>query len=244
MRSGRFMKCFRIFPLLMAAFLVLPQFLSAQYKSQEVSEADGIPVLVKHLPDWESVKDQARITDSLADVRAWLGQRPVLDAIDLSGGAEAATAMYPAGKLLLLEYPTPQMSSAADAVIIDKLTNEPSSPPILYKRIGNYNVLVFDAADSTAAEALIAKIKYEKSVQWLGDDPFLVGKIERYLVGTSADMLISTAIFITLGLATAVVIGIFGGFVVYRMREQRRTEWHAFSDAGGLTRLNLDELSE
>jgi len=91
---------------------------------------------------------------------------------------------------------------------------------------------------------LIAKIKYEKSVQWLGDDPFLVGKIERYLVGTSADMLISTAIFITLGLATAVVIGIFGGFVVYRMREQRRTEWHAFSDAGGLTRLNLDELSE
>ena len=89
MRSGRFMKRFHIFPLLMAAFLVLPQFLSAQYKSQEVSEIDGIPVLVKHLPDWESVKDQARITDSLADVRAWLGQRPVLDVIDLSGGAEA-----------------------------------------------------------------------------------------------------------------------------------------------------------
>jgi len=45
------MKCFGIFPLLMAAFLVLPQFLSAQYKSQEVSEIDGIPVLVKHLPN-------------------------------------------------------------------------------------------------------------------------------------------------------------------------------------------------
>lgn len=237
------MSRFRLLPYLLAAFLLLPQFASAQFKSQEFSEADGIPVLIKHLPDWETVKDQATITNSIADVRAQLGQRPGLDVIELSGGAEAVTADYPAGKLLLVEFPTPQMSASADAAVLAKLAGFPGAA-VVYKRIGNYNAFVFDATDKAAAEALLAKIKYEKSVQWLGEDPFLVGKIERYLVGTSADMLIATALFITLSLGGAILAGIAVGFVFFKFREDKRSRRTAFSDAGGLTRLNLDELSE
>lgn len=238
------MRFFRVLLFLMAVLLSLSAAISAQYKSQEVSETDGIPVLIKHLPEWESVRGQAAITDSMTDIRSRLGERPVLDGIELSGGAEAVTADYPAGKLLLIEFPTPQMSASADAAVLAKLAASQTVPAVAYKRIGNYNVFVFDAADPAAAETLISRIKYEKAVQWLGEDPFLVGRIERYLVGTSADMLISTALFIVSGLGLAVLTGILGGYVVYRMREQKRHAWHTYSDAGGLTRLNLDELSE
>ena len=237
------MSRFRLLSFLLAAFLLLSQFASAQFKSQEFSDADGIPVLIKHLPDWETVKDQATITNSIADVRAQLGQRPGLDVIELSGGAEAVTANYPAGKLLLVEFPTPQMSASADAAVLAKLAGSPDAA-VVYKRIGNYNTFVFDVTDKAAAEGLLAKIKYEKSVQWLGEDPFLVGKIERYLVGTSADMLVATAVFITLSLGGAIVAGIAVGFVFFKFREDKRARRTAFSDAGGLTRLNLDELSE
>lgn len=237
------MSRFWSFTLLFTSLILLPQFASAQYKSQEVSETDGIPVLIKHLPDWRSVKDQAKITDSIVEVRKQVGQRPVLDGIEMTGGAEAVTADYPAGKVLLIEYPAPQMSSEADATILSKLAQDPSSG-VVYKRIGNYNAFVFDAADTASAEALLGQIKYEKAVQWLGDDPFLVKKIERYLVGASADMMISTALFIVFGLVGAILVGIFGGYVAFRIREQKRAGMHAFSDAGGLTRLNLDELSE
>ncbi|HQU93715.1 MAG TPA: hypothetical protein PLK77_15535, partial [Pyrinomonadaceae bacterium] len=51
---------------------------SPGYKSQEISEADGVPVLLKHLPDWESVKGQAKITNSIDEVRTEFGNPAVL----------------------------------------------------------------------------------------------------------------------------------------------------------------------
>ena len=38
--------------------------------------------------------------------------------------------------------------------------------------------------------------------------------------------------------------GLAAGIVFYQFRERERRRWSKFSDAGGLTRLNLDELSE
>ena len=90
----------------------------------------------------------------------------------------------------------------------------------------------------------VGQIKYEKSVQWLGEDPFFVSKVERYLVGTTGDVLVSTAMFIVMCMGGAVGIGLLGGYIYFMKREQRRLTRHAFSDAGGLTRLNLDELTE
>jgi hypothetical protein len=214
---------------------------SADYKSQEVSDVDGVPVLIKHLPDWESVKGQAKITNNIDEVRTEFGNPAVLSAIDLNGGAEAAYASYGDSRLLLIEYPTPQGSSSADAAIQSAIGG---SAGVVYKRIGNYNAFVFGAADPVAAEALLGKIEYGKSVQWLGDDPFYLQKFERYVANTGRDVAISTVFFILGIFLTAILIGVGTGYVYFRFRENERAHRTAYSDAGGLTRLNLDELSD
>lgn len=236
------------FPLISTILLVLALALSTAaqgnasgYKSQEVSDGDLIPVLIKHLPDWETVRGQTKLTASIAEVRSEFGEPTVLSGIDLNGGAEAAIATYPTGRLLLIEYPSAQASIAADAAIQAKLAE---SPNVVYKRIGNYNALVFDATSVDGANALLDQIDYGKTVQWLGEDPYFMQRFERYIAMTGRDMVISTVLFIAGGLASAVLIGIFAGFIYYRFREQERSHRVAFSDAGGLTRLNLDELSD
>ena len=40
------------------------------------------------------------------------------------------------------------------------------------------------------------------------------------------------------------IAGIIAGLVYFRFRDRERSKRIAFSDAGGLTRLNLDDLSE
>lgn len=226
-------------------FLAHGQTFSGTYKSQEISDEDGIPVLIKHLPNWEFVRDNSTLTNSISDLRTILGDRPVLSAIDLSGGSEAVTANYPAGRLLIVEFSTPQASTSTDASVNAILDGDPvSAATTVYRRIGNYNAFVFDARDRQGAAELLDQIRYQKKVQWLGDDPYLVKRIERYLVGSSADMLIATALFITLCLFGSVVAGVLLGYAIFRVRDQRRAAMHAYSDAGGLTRLNLDELSE
>src|SRR5690606_28542324 len=122
------------------------------------------------LPNWESVRSTAKVTDKIADVKQQVAH-PVVDAIELTGGAEAATAVYPEGTLLLVEFPTPQGSIETDKTIIQKLGG---SNDVLYRRIGNYNALFFPTGDAAAANALLDQIKYQKSVQWLGEDPFLL----------------------------------------------------------------------
>lgn len=225
--------------LLVSAVLVFAAASNAQFKSQEVSEVDGLPVIVKHLPEWEKVRDQAKVTNSVADLRNELGAQPVLDAIELSGGSEAVTAVYPEGKILLIEFPTPQGSSEADAAIQARL-----SESVVYRRIGNYNAFVFESTDAVAAAALLDQIKYEKSVQWLGEDPFFLQKFERYVAMTGRDVAISTVLFILAIFGTTILIGVATGVFYFRFREQQKIGRTAFSDAGGLTRLNLDELSE
>lgn len=210
----------------------------------EISDDDGIPPLIKDLPDWETVFENAKVAGDSETLKRILGPRDVIDLIDFTGGTETATAPYDAGKLLIVEYPTPQASSAADALFQEKLGSAPSMPPAFYRRIGNFNVFVFDASDEAAANALLDKIKYEKTVQWLGKDPNYLQKAERYLARSTADMFLSTAKFIVLGLGSAALLGIVAGLAFFRFREQRRAAMSAFSDAGGMIRLNLDELSE
>lgn len=216
---------------------------SPPVKSQEVSEEDGIPVLIKHLPDWENARNSAVFITSSDKLKNALGERPVLDSIEFIGGTEAVTAPYSQGKLLIVEFPTPQASVDADNKIKQKLAESASNPPVFYRRIGNYNVFLFDGTDETAANSLFDRIKYEKTVQWLGEDPTFLKKAERALVKGTADLFLSTVTAIILGLGFAVLTGIAAGFVFYRIREQQRASMKEFSDAGGMIRLNLDELT-
>ena len=209
-----------------------------QYKSQEVSENDGLPVLMKHLPDWEAVRGQAKFATSLGDLKAALGERPALDLIDFSVGTEAVTAPYPAGKLLIVEFSTPQASIESDADFTAKLA-ETGDPSTVYRRIGNYNAFVFDATDPAAANALLDQVKYEKHVQWLGKNPFLI-TAERAFVLQTSDLFLSTVFVILIGIGFSIVGGLLAGFVFYRFRDKRRAALPTFTDAGGMTRLNLD----
>lgn len=205
-----------------------------QYQSQEISEDDGVPVLIKHLPDWQTHKGSAVFAARPGILETALGERPVLRQIDWTAGTEAVTAPYDAGKLLIIEYTSPQASSEADQIF-----TQVSDPSIAYRRIGNYNVFVFDASDPAAANSLLDQVKYEKQIQWLGNNPFRISA-ERAFVLTTGDIFLSTVIVIIMGIGVALVGGVIVGFVYFNFREKRRGATTAFTDAGGMTRLNLD----
>jgi hypothetical protein len=213
------------------------------YKSQEISDGDGVPVLMKHLPDWENVKGQAVFIQDNNGMKSVVGERAILNSVDISGGTEAVSAPYSAGRLLIVEYTTPQASVSADTEF-QKAIVSGQAGNAAYRRVGNYSVFVFDLVDPDAASNLIDQVKYEKQVQWLGEDPFLYEKLERYFALTGRDVVLSTILWIALIFGVTLAAGIGAGFVYFRYRESQRAHMTAFSDAGGMTRLNLDDLSE
>jgi len=208
------------------------------YTSQEVSEVDGVPVLIKHLPDWESRRTTTTFAKSVDELRAPLGERPLLSLIEFAPGMEAVTAPYDAGKLVIVEYTSPQESVEADRKITAALA-ESDDGNTFYRRIGNYNVLVFDALDKAAANALISEVKYEKQIQWLGNNPFLI-TAERAFVLTTADIFLSTLMVIVGGAVASVLAGLLIGYFFFYYRDGRRSKLTTYTDAGGMTRLNLD----
>ena len=210
---------------------------SPAYKGPGGADED-VPVLIKHLPEWESVREKSTYAKNVSELRRVLGDRPVFDLIDFSGGTEAVTAPYDAGTLLIVEYSTPQSSIEADAAITAKLSSEGDKTTV-YRRIGNYNAFVFNAVDSAAANALLDQVKYEKVVQWLGRNPYIISA-ERAFVLTTSDIFLSTFLAIVGGLGLAILTGVISGYVFFSIREYKRASMPTFSDAGGMTRLNLD----
>lgn len=210
--------------------------------SSEYSE-DGVPVLIKNLPEPDEVRAKAVWAKSVADIESVIGKQSVLDLVELVPGVEAAVAVYPEGKLLLIEYPTPQFSTDADQRFQARLAELGQASTLTYRKIGNYSAFVFDSQDPQSANKLLDQIKYSKTVQWLGEDPNYQKKVERYFAGTTADIFISTLIAIVVGAGIAAGLGVVVGLLFYKYEEKRRHSRHAFSDAGGMTRLNLDELS-
>jgi hypothetical protein len=207
-------------------------------QSQEVSEEDGIPVLIKHLPNWEEKQKSAVLLHNSEDLRKALGSRKVFEAIDFIQGTEAVTAQYDEGKLLIVEYNTPQASAAADARIKESLNN--SGETIFYRRIGNYNVLLLDGNDEASANTVLDQIKYQKVVQWLGSDHTLFRQKERAFIEGASSLFISTVLVIVSILGIALLFGFSCGVIHFYRREKRFAAMDQFSDAGGMTRLNLD----
>lgn len=234
-----------VLPLCMAIVLVTSMAVPGQavgtlpYNSQEVSEIDGIPVLIKHLPEWETRRDRITFVRDTSTLKAVLGERPILDLVDFSAGTEAVTAPYPAGKLLIVEYTTPQVSVESDAKYLARLI-ELGDTGTVYRRIGNYSVFVFDGPDPAAATALLEQVKYEKNVQWLGDDPYLLRRAERAFINTTSGIFTSTVLVILMGIGLSIAGGLIAGTTYFLLRVRRRAAMTAYTDAGGMIRLNLD----
>jgi hypothetical protein len=123
------------------------------------------------------------------------------------------------------------------------LTESPQNPPIFYRRIGNYNAFVLDGNDEKAANTLLDQIKYEKTVQWLGKDPYARQRAERNYLLAAGDLILTTILMIVGGFGSAVLAGVIVGFIFFYIRTQKRAQTQIFTDAGGMTRLNLDGLT-
>jgi hypothetical protein len=79
-------------------------------------------------------------------------------------------------------------------------------------------------------------------VQWLGENPNILKRAQEEYVNTTLGVLVAVlkasgyALVACLGLG-----GLAGALLFTRRRSQQNAE--AFSDAGGMLRLNLDELT-
>jgi hypothetical protein len=184
---------------------------------------------------------------SFEQLQKMAGNRPVLDAVSFAGGTEAVSAIYgEAGHLVIVEYATPQMAFDADAAInarIAALPGEGKPVPSAYRRVGNYAVFVFDAPGAQAAAGLIDKVKYEKDVRWLGENPYAVDRANRAWLNMSTSVIVNTVKATGLAIVICLTIGgVFGGWIFMRRRAQAALT-EKFSDAGGMLRLNIDEMS-
>src|ERR1051325_4289639 len=203
-----------------------------------------IPVLVKHLPDWESVQSQAIYLVSSRDLQIVSSNQPILNEVTFDGGTEAVVGNYGQTQLVIVEFTTPQFSIDNDSRIwtkIAELKSKGEPTPTAYRRVGNYSVFVFNAPDEKTANALIEQVKYEQVVQWLGDDPHLYERLQRYFAETSAGVLIAVLKSSGLSLVLCLAAGALIGTMLFRHRRAQNDA--AYSDAGGSIRLNLDDLT-
>jgi hypothetical protein len=161
------------------------------------------------------------------------------------GDAEAVIGHYSQGsasatplKLLIVEYHTPQFATDAMQQLSGFLAtlSEDEQSRLIIKREGNYILEASSFADRQQAQSLIDSIEYPYTVKWLRNplwptnDPFRTQK--------AAQMLLSTFGLLGLLLMTVFVGGaVFGTTVFLRRRRQQR---RAFSDGGGMLRLELD----
>ena len=207
-----------------------------------------IPVLLKHLPNWEKTYSQALYAVSPGSLKEVAGAQPVFEALNFDGGTEAVVANYGQAQLVIVEFTTPQFASDNDRRItakIQQLKNQGQPIPTAYRRVGNYSVFVFNAPDEKTANALIDQVKYEQVVQWLGDDPHLYERVQRYVLQKTGGVVI--AVLESSGLSVLLCLsigGLFGALLFRRRRRARQRHGEAYSDAGGMVRLNLDEATE
>jgi hypothetical protein len=219
----------------------------ARLFAQSLDGGEGeIPVLVKHLPDWETVQERAAYAVSIGGLREAAGNRPALDAINFEGGTEAVSATYGPTRLVLVEYMTPQIASDGDAWInarIKELRDAGQPVPSAYRRVGNYSVFVFDSPDEQTAAQLIDKINYEQVVQWLGNNPRALERAQKLYTQTTAGIIL--AVLKASGLSLLLCLGVGGifGAIIFRRRRAQQAATEAYSDAGGMVRLNLDEMT-
>jgi hypothetical protein len=218
----------------------------AQGWAEAIDKGEGdIPVLIRHLPAPDEVQTNAVYLSNFADLHRLPFQNAVYDAVQSGGNADAAFATYGPIKVLLVEFHTPQLAGDNDRRIvarIQELWKLGQPAPTAYKRVGNYSVFVFDAPDEQTAKQLISQVKYEQVVQWLGENPNILKEAEKRYINTTLGVLIAVlkasgyALIACLGMG-----GLIGGLLFSYRRAQQKTV--TFSDAGGMLRLNLDELT-
>ena len=215
--------------------------------SETLDKGEGdIPPLIKHLPDPEQAQKNAVYLNSFADLHRLPFQHAVFDAVQSLGNADAVLATYGPSKFLILEFNTPQLATENDKRIIARIhelwsLGQPA--PTAYRRVGNYSVFVFDAPDEQTARQLIDQVKYEQVVQWLGENPNILKEAEKRYVNTTLGVLVTVLKASGYALITCLGMGGLIGGLLFTYRRSQQKAVTAYSDAGGMLRLNLDEMT-
>jgi hypothetical protein len=215
--------------------------------ADRIDKGEGdIPPLVKHLPDPEKSESSAVYFSKFDTPGLIVPGQAVLTALDTHRDADAVVARVGQSKVLIVEFNTPQLATDNDQRIIAKiheLWNQGQPAPTAYRRVGNYSVMVFDAPDQKTANDLIDQVKYEQVVQWLGENPNILKEAQRRYVDTTLGVFI--AVLKASGFALVGCLGAGGliGALLFSRRRSQQRQVEAFSDAGGMLRLNLDELT-
>ena len=85
-------------------------------------------------------------------------------------------------------------------------------------------------------------MKYEQVVSWLGENPNILKEAQKRYVDTTLGVLVTVLKASGYALITCLGMGgLIGGLLFSYRRSQQKAE--AYSDAGGMLRLNLDELT-
>ena len=219
----------------------------AQNLSETLDKGEGdIPPLVKHLPELEVTQKNAVFLNGFTTLPRFPLEFPVLSAVQSGGNADAVMGTYGKSKILIIEFNTPQLATENDQRIknrIQELWKLGQPSPTAYRRVGNYSVFVFDAPDEATAKQLIDQVKYEQVVQWLGDNPNIYKEAEKRYINTTLGVLV--AVLKASGYAAVACLGLGGliGGLLFSYRRSQQKEVTAYSDAGGMLRLNLDELT-
>ncbi len=220
--------------------------LARAYAATLPEAENEIPFLVKHLPEWETAQDRAVYALNQSVLQGAAGEQPIFEAVNFKEGAEAVTAPYDASRLVIVEYATPQLAADADARItarLGELKAQGQSVPSAYRKVGNYSVFVFGAPDEVAAARLIDGVKWEQKIQWLGENPLLWARAEKQQTRQAVSLILGIAK--TIGFFVGICLGagaIFGGFFYLSRKMKQRAAVESYSDAGGMLRLNIDEM--
>ena len=205
-----------------------------------------IPVLVKHLPDWQNTQPKAVYAVSQPALAAVLKNQPVVNALNFTGGAEAVVGNYNSERLAIVEFNTATLATDNDQRIkakLQELHGQQQPTPTAYRRVGNYAVFVFDSPNEQAANQLIDQVKYEQVVQWLGENPFSYEQATREFTETTLGVFVSVVKASGMALLTTFIVGGFFGTILFRLRRAQQRSREAYSDSDAMIRLNLDELT-
>ncbi len=219
--------------------------------------ASDIPLLTTYLPEQNKLAGSEKYLVGPAAISQTQPISDLKEVIDFTGGTHAVVADYNNGdgkmSIILIEFQSPQF--ATDGLVkirqhFNALSPEEQKKRII-RRVGNYAVEAVNVLDAKAAEELLGQIKYMARVHWEGKGMSAIPPQFRPPDPTSIREAIQTGQFIVaafywIGILVvgAVFTGVFaGGVFFYWRRAQRRRLGlrDSFSDAGGLTRLNLED---
>jgi hypothetical protein len=202
------------------------------------------PGIMDHLPPDGLVANSSRYIVGPTGL-AKFGRYPDSSEIDFTGGTEVAAGQYnlndQSGQLIIVEFQTPQFATVGLERMQKSLDALPQDQrdKVSLKREGNYAVQTIGFTNHSVSESLAGKVQYTYTVKWISKPPTSPIDMSSYRKDA---LKLLIAIFAAIGLAAVIAVGggiLFGRLLFVRRRAQLQ---NAFSDAGGMIRLNLDDM--